>query len=346
MARLLIFNCSNDMALASGASEYVPPKSVAQMEAIYYKVPMFVADDGDIALSPQELSLHGGFQHLQESLHEPITEVLPWGWSRPIRNKLLRYGVPPHMLPNDNYLESLRQLSSRQFGAEYAKQFYAMVGEGIVRQHIVEDKMQFVTCAEDLHLDEGAYIAKLPWSSSGRGNKIFTITDTSIVPVNKYPVLIDRYYDKVIDFAMEFMIQSDSVDYLGLSVFEASKEGRYAFNYVESQAALTSRIQSAMQLTPDETTDLLLSIRHTHQSLLTNTLQGRYHGPLGIDMMVVTDNASLREPQRELSSATAAIHPTVELNLRMNMGIMSILSYQKHGNQYPRLTLQTVADNC
>lgn len=331
MAKLFIFNCSNDMALASGASEYMPPKSVARMEEMYAHVPMFVADEDDVAVSPQELCTHDGFSELCSRLKEPITEICPWGWSKPIRNRLLRFGVPETMLPDEQHLETLRNLSSREFGVCYAELFYAEDILSAIQDSLVGNHMRFIGSEDEMNLTAGTYIAKIPWSSSGRGNRIFTFRQGDSVPVSKYPILIDRFYDKVLDFAMEFYVGADATEYLGLSVFKADKEGRYEQNYVESQIQLAERIRQALGYSSDETETLLSRIREIHRVVLNSKIVGRYKGPLGIDMMVVNDGGTMK------------VHPVVELNFRMNMGIMALKTYEKYGDRFPVVSLEVLA---
>lgn len=330
MARLFIFNCSNDMALASGAAEYMPPKSVARMEEMYSGLPLFVADEGDVALAPGELAIRDGFRQLCGRLPEPITEVCPWGWSKPMRNRLLRFGVPESMLPDVPTLDILRGLSSREFGAKYAEEFYARPTLADIRHALVSNRMRYVSSADELSLPDGTYIAKSPWSSSGRGNKVFVYGKE--VTLTGFPRLIDRFYDKVLDFAMEFRVSATGTRYLGLSVFKADREGRYEFNYVGSQTALTEKIRQAMSTTRQATDHILSLITATHVSLIDNIVAGSYHGPLGIDMMVVNDAGTMR------------IHPIVELNFRMNMGILALKAYQKYADRYPTISLRSMAD--
>lgn len=327
MARLLIFNCSNDMALASGASEYVPTKPVAMMEEKYASFLLFIADEGDVTISPQGLMEHNGFQKLQESLAESITEICPWGWSIPLRNRLLRYGAPEEMMPDESRLEELRKLSSREFGVKYANILYADSSMCAITSSVVANNMMLARSQEELMLQKGQYIAKKLWSSSGRGNKIFLYGIDHDIPTLKYPIQIDRYYNKVLDFAMEFNVGSDKVDFLGLSVFMADKDGRYELNHVESQYALTNRIRVAVGKSAEETAALLSEIRQLHLTTLNKLVVGKYSGPLGIDMMVVDDDGILK------------IHPVVELNFRMNMGICALKAYQKYGDRQPTLSL-------
>ena len=120
--------------------------------------------------------------------------------------------------------------------------------------------------------------------------------------------VVDEFYeDKVLDFAMEFFVHEDhTVEFLGWSVFHAGENGAYGYNYVESQEELLRRIDT------DE--NLLLRLIEYHKEHLAKTA---YHGPVGIDM---------------LKTADGSIHPCLEINLRMTMGILALLLYEQYGS--------------
>ena len=120
--------------------------------------------------------------------------------------------------------------------------------------------------------------------------------------------MADEFYeDKVLDFAMEFFVHTDHVvDFLGYSVFQTGESGVYGYNYVESQEELLRRINV------DET--LLQQLIAYHKEHLAKTA---YHGPVGIDM---------------LKTADGSIHPCLEINLRLNMGILALLLHEQYGS--------------
>ena len=125
---------------------------------------------------------------------------------------------------------------------------------------------------------------------------------------------MDRFYeDKVLDFAMEFYVNEDgSVDFLGYSVFHADTNGTYGYNYVESQEELLQRI-SPLPTSPkgeERLLDRLIDYHKAHLSIVN------YSGPVGIDM---------------LKTADGHIHPCLEMNFRMNMGILALLLQEQYG---------------
>lgn len=278
-----LFNPSNDMALASGLRQYFPPKRIQQME-------------DDLA-------------ELAEQWDEG-----PWGWSLATKLRYEKMGVDRSELPTDEWINSVRALSSREYACNYIQHLLNEIRD----ERLVGSHMRFCTnAAEGLSKGDEAMIYKLPWSSSGRG--IFTSHKLSAEQIKEKLAgyvrtqggfVADRFYaDKILDFAMEFMVgKNHKVDFLGYSVFHAEEGGAYGYNLVESQESLRALIGV------DE--ELLQRLIAYHKEHLGKT---DYHGPVGIDMLKVRTGNGY------------ALHPVIEINMRMNMGILAIILYSKYG---------------
>lgn len=274
-----IFNCSNDMALAANVRQYFPPKRIQQME-----------DD------LKELALYW--------------DEGPWGWSHCTKLRYKKMGISEEDLPSDEWLDIVRNLSSREYACNYIKQMLGKIND----DRLVGKEMKFTNTINlsSLKPDENL-IFKSPWSSSGRG--VFTSHNLTEEQIEKKlqgflntqgGYVCDRFYDKETDFAMEFYVhENHSVDFLGYSVFQAAGNGAYGYNYVESQEELKARIG-----VEDELLEKLISYHKQHLG------QTAYHGAIGIDMLKCKDGK---------------MHPTIEINMRMNMGILAILLYNRYG---------------
>jgi len=284
MALPTIFNCSNDMALAANVRQYFPPKRIMQMEE----------DLRDLA------------QYWDEG---------PWGWSLNTKLRYRKMGVPEEELPSDEWLDEVRRLSSREFAAMAPQPPKGVEGLRLIgeQRYVYGKDVDLVEFVHTLVQKGGDWIFKSPWSSSGRG--VFTSCNLGEeLIVRKLQGFIntqggfvyDRFYEKELDFAMEFNVNKDhTVDFLGYSVFQAEESGAYGYNYVESQEALKARIGV------DE--KLLEMLIDYYRRLLSQT---EYYGPVGIDMLKLKDGR---------------IHPCIEINFRMNMGILAILLYNRFG---------------
>ena len=283
-----IFNCSNDMALAANVRQYFPPKRIMQMEDDLKELARYW-DEG------------------------------PWGWSLNTKQRYRKMGVSEDALPSDEWLLEHRKLSSREYACEYIREMLANFADN----RLVGERMAFVRSIQPHMGEKGKeeLIFKSPWSSSGRG--VFTSHNLTEVQIEKKlqgflntqgGFLIDLFYEKELDFAMEFYVRKDhTVDFLGYSVFKASENGAYGYNLVESQEELKKRIGV------DE--DLLQKLIAYHKEHLGTT---EYIGPVGIDMLVTKTSAN------QMVSGKC-LHPCIEINMRMNMGILSILLYNKFG---------------
>lgn len=279
------------------------------METDLCMLPSLVAEKRDAILTPQGITDIYGRRVESVSSLVPV----PWGWNKSVRNRFIKLGLNPEMMPSEAELDLWRTFSSRKWAVEYNKQLYDTIGE---ENYLVNNEMEFCSSTENImhwlsSHSAHPYILKSEYSSSGRGNRIDICGKANLPTLHATNVLVDRFYNKSVDFAMEFRIMADKVEYMGLSVFEASNEGKYLFNYLGSQQKLKGMICRHFKNNGERILEYIADI---HKQLLAECLIGKYHGMAGIDMLV-TDNGKL--------------HPCVEINFRMNMGILSILLYEK-----------------
>ncbi len=238
----------------------------------------------------------------------------PWGWSLATKQRYRQMGVAGELLPSDEWLEEVRRLSSREFACGYLKQLL----EEMKDERFLGEEMAFCkdvsTVNSQQSIVNSPLIFKSPWSSSGRGvfvgrwNDARTQARVQGFLSSQGGFVADEFYeDKVLDFAMEFFVHKDhTVEFLGYSVFQTGESGAYGYNYVESQEELLRRI--------DVDAALLHRLIAYHKEHLAQTA---YHGPVGIDM---------------LKTADGSIHPCLEINLRLNMGILALLLHEQYGS--------------
>jgi len=275
------------MALASGVREYWPPKRIMQMEA----------DLKNLA---------------------SLWKEGPWGWSLATKLRYKKMGVDEKNLPDDEWLDNLRRLSSREWSCNYLHKLLKEIGPRCDEYFISADcllgyEMRFFT---EVNTETGDRIYKSLWSSSGRG--IFTSDSLSKAHLHdrlhslvntQGGYVSDRFYkNKKTDFAMEFLIDSNGkVNFLGYSVFKAESKGTYQYNVVDSQ----QQLKKMTGVNPR----LLDTLAEYHEQHLSDT---GYQGYLGIDMLVTDDGR---------------LHPVVEINFRMNMGILAMMIYERYGTE-------------
>jgi len=176
---------------------------------------------------------------------------------------------------------------------------------------VVDDLLHF------LHSRNGDHVLKMPNSGSGKGLSWVKgkITDKQTDWCRRViheqgglvaePVLI-----KIEDFAMEFNLADNKAEFIGYSLFQSTSSGAYRGNFLMPQTDMEERL--------GEYTGPVL-LRQLRKSL-TEKLSRQfptYSGYLGVDMMVCKTDTSYR------------VQPCVEINLRMNMGIVAHILYNR-----------------
>lgn len=321
--RLHLFNPDTDMALADGRANYLPPSSAHQMALDLAILPMWYEMSGDGILAASAYN-DVFFQQMKVLFNKDIFLVtepevceydnitpIPWGWNASVRRYLYQKGVPLIALPSDDELKRWRMMASRERIAECLAELLHMpscCGES-VNLYNLKDCQNYV----DNH---GHAVLKAPWSGSGRGllwcERGYTQTVAgwcSNVLCRQGCVVAAPVYDKVEDFAMEF--QSDghgNIRFVGYSLFQTNARGAYRGNILLSNSDFEKWMAQYISVKN------LLQIRVAVQNVLAK-LCASYIGFLGVDMMVCRAEKFL-------------VHPCVEINLRMNMGIIACQLYK------------------
>ncbi|MBO7129119.1 MAG: hypothetical protein J6W05_05050 [Prevotella sp.] len=319
--KLHIFNPEHDIALASNLSNFTAPHAGRQLRADVGYLPALWAtphdyvlvenaEDAQIAFSRLMHRRFPGFVEKRQLARLSVSHVEPWGWDLALRSFLLRYGVSPEVLPSEQEIATIRDLSHRKTAVGLLRQltFEGTVGESVMLEspEAVSQQVQ----------QWGRVVVKAPWSSSGRGIRFFDgVLDDyqkrwlQNVLARQGSVVVEPYYNKVKDFAMEF--HSDgcgSVTCLGLSLFHTSN-GAYTGNVLASEEEKREMLSRYLSI------DLLDAVQSDICRILGSVFQGRYQGPFGVDMMIVNG---------KLSNSKFLLHPCVEINLRRTMGHVAL----------------------
>lgn len=223
------------------------------------------------------------------------------------------------MLPSDVEIDAVRELSHRRIAASAA---------GYVSARMPEDSPLVRSVPEELTEESqlfpfleryGRAVLKAPWSSSGKGLR--WVSRNSVRPGDvgwcrrviaaQGSVLAECREDAVTDFAMLFRIEGGHVSAEGLSLFY-TENGAYRGNLLASDACI---LRTLSRHVPEK---VFLMVQDVMTAFLTETFAGRYEGYLGVDMFVC------REGDRYL------IKPSVEINVRMTMGLLARRYYDRH----------------
>lgn len=319
--QLYLFNPDADMALADFSEHYMPPALIRQMAVDLALLPLWWAEPGAGVVAASAYNQ----RYVQRwSQHFPLSaqlitppelaavaqpDVLPWGWSPAVRKWLLKQGIADSALPSLSALARHRQAAGKQTALAILDTFRGVdgcCGQGrlLYTAHACEDYWRSL---------QGRCLFKAPWSGSGRG-LLWCYSDFSASVsswcrrvLSEQQVLIGMpIYNKVYDFAMEFWMDgSGSASFIGYSLFHTNAKGAYQGNVLLSDAAIEQLLSAAV---PSAS---LPQIRRQLQSQL-QAHYPTYRGYLGVDMMVC-----------RLNDGHTAVCPCVEVNLRMNMGIVA-----------------------
>ncbi len=301
LPNLWLFNPENDLALAAGVANYTPPKNVVAFRNAMAALPIWLAEPGDNIIAPYLDTAWLEATGLDVGVI-PVGTPRPWGWSAAAIETFKSYGVKG-IFPN---VEKLRLLSHRR------------------TTQLLYDKLPGLDYARPLEItdiselpDTDQIMLKAPWSCSGRGVVDCSGMTRSAIETRaagtirrQGSVMVEPKLNKIRDFAMLFESRHGHVDYLGLSLFFNSTATAYGGNVVAPEEELAAELG----------VDGLCESARCVASALTEILGADYEGPLGVDMMIYSDERGERK-----------ICPTVEINLRYTMGFVALSLQRRFG---------------
>ena len=324
---MYLFNPDHDLALANFKSNFTSPASARKLRSDLAVLPVWYAPDEALIIAEGELN-STFLETLKKKL--PINnqlvsfsqlksfselEVKPWGWNPAIRRQLFEAGVNEHQLPLLSDLNLIRAYSSRQNAvrllAELKETNAFFCGESYFHSHI-DDLLAYVYASQQ---DQ---VLKMPYSGSGKGIVWIKgeITDKQIdwckrVIDKQGGIVIEPVLQRVQDFAMEFEMTDSDIQFIGYSLFQSAPSGAYMGNILLSDAAIEKKLSTFIRI------GLLNELKSTLNAKLSAYFP-HYRGYLGVDMMVC-----------QTTEATYQLQPCIEINLRMNMGIVAHRFYER-----------------
>ncbi len=365
---IYIFNPENDLALANFSANYTPPASAVRMAKEMALLPIWYAGSenrftGSIldaighphGIDGKSLDMDGGSSGVTVNSREneegvmvlaegkenvaflermkelfdlrvslvpmsslasyPDAVIVPWGWNPSLVRTLQASGVSECQLPSIEELEQLRGYTHRKHAVETLVDLRSLY-------EWFAGEPRYVTSVEELlaYLESvpGDKVLKMPLSGSGKGLMwiLGEITDKQVdwcrrVIQGQGGVVVEPIWDRVRDFAMEFWLDNDTARFAGYSLFRTASSGAYMGNELLSDV----RIEEALELC------VPISLLHRIRESLLQLLPTRfphYSGYVGVDMMVCATPEGYK------------VHPCVEINMRMNMGIASHIFNERH----------------
>ncbi len=329
MQEVYLFNPDNDLALANGDENYMPPLSVRKMADDLSLLPLWYASPGALVMSNNNVD-SVWLRQVEETFDLSVQligeneiatrsslKLCPWGWNATLIKRACLLGFSESFLPDKEQMKMVRELSHRSLAVSLLRE-------------LITSSSSFCGLSEELTSDEAVrefverypqVLLKAPWSGSGKGLRpgkgeyTFHIQQWGHrVIKNQRCVVGEPFMDKVKDFAMEFVCEdSGRVRFVGYSLFETDGRGAYKGNQLASDEAVEEALTKFVSV---------VDLHHLCGQLekqLSRLLDKKYRGYLGVDMMIChfSEDPFYR------------IHPCVEVNLRMNMGLFARL-FQDH----------------
>lgn len=323
-AEIYLFNPENDMALANFTPYYKVASEIMRMKHDLEMLPAWFAPPGsrvrvgDIpevaeyaaCLAEWGIRLPVGWTGEWED-----APYVPWGWNPALLHTLRTAGVPEQRLLTDRQMRLLRELSGRETGRKVLYRLKPL--EGVCGESWVCRSSEEV-CS---HLNRlGQVMLKAPWSGSGRGVMKAGPSDWNAslqgwvqrIIRTQGGIMVEPLYQKSCDFAMEFYADGKGqVNFAGYSLFDTDEHGNYKGNFLLPDAEI---VRSLTAWVSPHTLD---TVREALLAELSALLGTAYRGYLGVDMMICRIGENWQ------------VHPCVEINLRMNMGVVSRLFFDR-----------------
>lgn len=337
MAKTYIFNPDSDLALANGDANYLPPRSARRMADDLSLLPAWYADEGDAVLIPSSDVIYYWSKTLSNNILRseikwitnkeslPSQPLSPWGWNAALVKQMKVRGLGDEHLPSVEEMEALRALSSRRMAVEVLKALMQNLSD----THHLIGEAAFCVTEEEIVQQVTSYpttMLKAPWSSSGKGLR--RGQGEYAPPLSGWcartlaqqgAVVVEPLYRKVKDFAMEFYSAGDGapLTFVGYSRFVTDANGSYEGNLLMADEEIERELSTYVSR------EALHSVRAMLQELIGERIGADYRGYVGVDMMVCL-------VKRENQKWDMCLHPCVEINLRMNMGVVAHIFYERY----------------
>ena len=331
--KLHLFNPENDLCLANGGEDYMPPPSARLIAHDLAALPFWYGDDTDAVLLPADFDLKENTALLvipdignrivregkvPENVLGKIKEIAPWGWSAAAEKRLRRLGIDCSLLPDKQQTERIRELSNRKFAVEVLA---ALAADGFELKSGIPEILQSAAEVRSFVEQYPDAILKAPWSGSGKGlwrcfgEYNLTVERWSNGVLKSQKLIVgERFLDKQIDFAMQFYSNgAGEVQFAGYSLFCTDNKGAYKGNFLAPDHIIEEKITEYCRI------EKLRSLRNWLCGYFSTHVAPYYKGYFGVDMLCFGNN-----------EGGYSLHPCVEVNLRMTMGMVTRIVYDKH----------------
>jgi len=322
---MYFFNPDHDLALAHSDKRYDALQSATKFASDCAALPLWYALNGSSVYAPNAIEWAKEMNQIFPQLRNvKITSSLenaeclsPWGWNVHLCKMVKQNNV--RNLPTEEYLKDVRRLSHRRFAVDCLRFLREKMS---VRLPQLPNECFSLNEVNDCLKCGGNYIFKAPWSGSGKG--LFRVSGDAQpsfsgwaknVILQQGSVMAEQYYKRVADFAMEFLSGDNKVSFAGYSLFNTTERCAYSENELLENEAIEQRLSKFISK------EVLEQTKHLLLQFFEQNVAPFYKGYFGVDMFVYEQDGQF------------FLHPCVEINMRMTMGIVSRIFYDRFVEQ-------------
>ena len=334
-----IFNPEHDLCLADGSGSFIPPAAIVEFARKCRWVERFMGD-GELYGRRPACDDAG---EVAEECKGLVTSVVPWGWNRCLRDRLLKEGVPAELMPDDEQLDFIRESSRRELALELLEflhresesaggVFPVVCPQYRIAAHSLEEIEAFIQEKERV-------VLKAPLSGSGKGVRFVAgeLMETDRgwcrrTLQRQGAVIVEQRMEIIKEFAMLFEVDGvghpggGQVKFRGYSLFYAGN-GAYKGNLLASNEYIEKELGKYVPVGE------LRRVRSLVERFLQEKLQGKYDGFVGVDQFVAAQTGDGNQEERQ-SGRKYLWNPAMELNLRMTMGLVARNIYDFHRDEF------------
>lgn len=338
MRKLYIFNPDHDLALASDSDHFDAPQSAKVFARDFSALPLWYSAENAVHIVSSQCcrdafnasvyteTIEQSWLQEQQKLFPQLKnsslttqlsesmEILPWGWNKTIRRYFEKKGAS--QLPSVEQLERLRTLQHRKLAIE-ATTFLQSLENPTLRL----TKPASVLTSADIENFVAVHpfaIFKAPWSGSGKGivRSLGCLPENLLnrvknIAIKQGSVIAEPLYTIIQDFAMEFSCKNGKTDFVGYSWFYTNEHGAYQGNLLASNEFIVNKLQEWISA------EDLHAIQNALITFISKNIAPHYTGFVGVDMFIYKEDGQF------------FVHPCVEFNLRMTMGVVARLFYDR-----------------
>lgn len=319
------FNPGHEIAVHNASAYYMSPSNVKVMQQeLCFLVAWYAKSEGLVLVDAKfDFTAIDNYYQFFPQLPRAVKENQIAG------NQIVNFwGISPQVI---HFFQEINRKYNLNLLVPKWKEEYTLLNSRLTAKDCLESLIRSITELDSLSIPEFynslseiedkilssnySLLAKAPYSSSGRGllwlpQGKLPQSERQILQgiINKQGhVSVEKALNKQIDFAMEFLSDGNGhIHFEGYSLFQTNAKGAYQGNILASQdyidQVLTNKISS----------DLLDNVKANLISILKEKFSYLYEGCLGVDMFIYLENNEYK------------LHPCVEINMRYNMGFLSV----------------------